>query len=113
MKCYNCEGELDPTLIYCNHCGVATDTEPEDIYADAEEKTEQKKRFAALTEAKSMFVTACFLLACTVGLRMVLLKQQNYEHLPAYRVPRQVVDDEGYDPPVALDVQQLVIPLPN
>lgn len=113
MKCYNCDGELDPTLIYCNHCGVPTETEPEDIYLDAEDRAQSRKEFEAVAYAKSLFVTACFALGCTMAIRWVVLKPQSYEHFPAYRVSRQLVDEEGYSPPVALDIETLRIPLPT
>lgn len=113
MKCYNCQGELDPTLIYCNQCGVPTDTEPEDIYADAEQKAIRKQEFEAITYAKGVLITALFLLGCTMVLRAVVLKQQSFDHFPAYRVTRKLVDEQGYDPPVALEVEKLLIPLPT
>jgi hypothetical protein len=113
MKCFNCNEEMNPTLLYCNNCGVPMENDAEDIIADAEERALAKMRFSAVMEARGYLVTAAFLLASTIGLRFVLLKQQSYDHFPAYRAPLKLVDEEGYDPPVALNSEPMRIELPE
>ena len=113
MKCYNCEEEINPTLVYCNSCGVPLDTEPEDLIFDAEEQAAERRQFEAKEKAKGMLVLALFLFVAVVVARQVVLSDQDYDHTPAYRVPYSVVAEEGLEPPVALDVPTLPIDLPE
>ena len=113
MKCFNCDEEMDPTLLYCNNCGIPMENDAEDIVADAEERALVNLRFSAVMEARGVLVLTFFLFASTIGLRFVLLKKQSYDHFPAYRAPLKIVEEEGYDPPVALNAEPVRIEIPE
>ena len=113
MRCYNCDHEVNPTLLYCQNCGTPLDADEEDIQLDAEERAAERLAFEATRDAKGYLVLALFLFGAAVIARMVLLSDQYYEHYPAYRVPYTVVAEEGLEPPVAVELETLRIPLPG
>ena len=113
MDCYNCAQEVNPTLVYCNSCGVPLDTQPEDLIFDAEEKAAERRQFDAKQKALRLLILSLFLFVGTVVARQIVLRDQQYDHTPAYRVPYSVVAEEGLEPPVALDVPTLEIKLPD
>ena len=113
MKCFNCEEEINPTLLYCNSCGVPLETEPEDLHFDAEEKARERRGTDALQKARALLILTLFLFGVAVAVRMIFLRNQTYDHFPAYRVPYSVVAEEGLEPPTALDVPVMPIPLPQ
>ncbi len=113
MKCYNCDEEVNPTLVYCNSCGVPLDTQPEDVIFDAEEKAAERRQVEAQQKAKGLLVLALFLFVATVVTRQIVLRDQHYDHTPAYRVPYSIVAEDGLEPPVALDVPPLPITIPE
>ncbi|RMG10164.1 MAG: hypothetical protein D6731_17975 [Planctomycetota bacterium] len=113
MRCFNCEAELDPTLLYCRECGVPVDATAEDVQRDAEEQAAERMRREAVQQARGYLVLALFLFAAVVAARAVLLSEQHYEHFPAYRVPASIVEERGLDAPVALDLEMQPLPLPG
>ena len=52
MECFSCYEETNPTLVYCQHCGVPLDTDIEDIVADELKKERAAKELAALLRNK-------------------------------------------------------------
>lgn len=113
MKCFNCEEEINPTLLYCSSCGVPLETEPEDLHLDAEEKARERLALEALQKARGLLILSLFLFAAVVALRMIFLRDHTYDHFPAYRVPYSVVAEEGLVPPASLDIPVMQIPLPE
>ena len=113
MKCPNCAMEANPTLVYCASCGMPLEIDLDTLREDEEQKALARREIAGLQLAKARFVLALFLFGCLVAARWVLLEDQHHDAIPAYRVPAELVERAGVDPPVAVEVQRLDIPLPT
>jgi len=113
MRCSNCQEETNPTLIYCHSCGVPLELDIEAIAEDEDRKLEESKRIEATQKAKDLLVLALFLFAVTVAARVVLLKEQRYDHFVSYRAPYKLIEEAGIDPPMALKSDPMIIPIPD
>ena len=113
MKCFNCGGETNPTLLYCGLCGVPLETDVEDIARDEERRRREMRELEARRWAKGLFVLALFLLGCVIATRAVLLTGKRYDAYGAFRVPAQIVSEQGGEPPASVEVDTLSIPFPE
>ncbi len=113
MRCFNCDSEVNPTLVYCSSCGVPLETDLEDIRADEERRVRETREIAGRKKAKELFVLGLFWLATVIAARVVLLEQQHHDDFVGFRIPTRVIEEAGVDPPVTVEVDPLTIPLPE
>ena len=114
MKCPSCgyDGNA-PISMYCEECAHPLEFGIEEIREDEEKRYAAKRVQDAVEQAKGLFVLGLFFLATVFALRLVLLKDQPYDHPPAYRIPYTVAEELAQEPPVALDVTTIEIPIPE
>ena len=113
MKCFNCKQETNPTLVYCNNCGVPLETSLEDLQADEEERVARGLEIQGLHAAKRLFVLSLFLFGLTVALRMVILYGHRYDAFASYQAPAEWVLQRTSEPPESAPVVELEVPLPE
>lgn len=113
MKCPACQAEVNPTLVYCSTCGQPIEADVGDILADEQSRREETRILQAVRDAKGLLVAGLFALATVVALRAVFLDARTYDDTPAFRAPYALVEEAAHDPPTALTLEPLVIPLPD
>lgn len=113
MKCFNCGEETNPTLVYCQECGVPLDTDIEDIARDEEAKARELRERDGLLQAKGLFVLSLFLFGVIVALRVVILSERHDDYFTSYRVPSKVVTEAGIDPPSGVPIDAMTLPFPK
>lgn len=113
MKCFQCQAEINPTLVYCSSCGAPVEADAADILEDDERRREETRILQAVRDAKGMLVAGAFALVATIALRAVFLQVRHEDHVPAFRAPYALVEDAGLDPPQTLGIEAEVIPLPD
>ncbi len=113
MKCPACQAEVNPTLVYCSTCGQPIEADITDVLADEERKREETRILQSVREAKGLLVAGLFALASVIALRVLFLDKRTYDDTPAFRAPYALVEEAALDPPTALTLEPLVIPLPT
>jgi hypothetical protein len=113
MKCFQCQAEINPTLVYCSNCGAPVEADAADILEDDERRREETRILQAVRDAKGLLVTGVFSLVSVLVLRAVFLRPPAEDHVPAFRAPYALIEDAGIDPTSALPVAAEVIPLPS
>ncbi len=113
MKCPSCQAEVNPTLVYCTTCGGPIEADITDVLADEERRREETRILQSVREAKGLLVTGLFCLVAVIALRIVFLDDRTYDDTPAFRAPFALVEEAPVDPPAALPLEPLVIPLPT
>lgn len=113
MKCPACQAEVNPTLVYCATCGQPIEADIADVLEDEERRREETRILQAVREAKGLLVAGLFALGATIALRVVFLDDRTYDDTPAFRAPYVVVEEAAPDPPIALPIEPMVIPLPT
>ena len=113
MKCPQCQAEVNPTLVYCSTCGLPLDVDVQDVLEDDERRREETRILQAVRDAKGLLVAGAFTLLSTIIVRAVFLEKRDHDHTPAFRAPYALIEEAGIDPPSALPIEPLAIPLPD
>lgn len=113
MKCPSCQAEVNPTLVYCSTCGQPIEADITDVLADEERRREETRLLQSVRDAKGLLITGLFTLGAVIALRVLFLDDRTYDETPAFRAPYVLVEEAPLDPPTALTLEPLVIPLPT
>jgi hypothetical protein len=113
VRCPQCDNEVNPTLVYCSSCGVPLDVDVTDVIEDEHRRREETRIISAVREAKGLLVLGLFSLAVVIALRALFLDKRTYDEVPSMRVPFSVVEEAGIDPPAAVPIEPMPIPIPE
>jgi hypothetical protein len=113
MKCPSCDAETNPTLLYCTACGGQLDADVDDVFADEAKKAAERRLIEATVKAREILVLGVFLLACAIGLRVVLVKKPSSDRETSFRVPYAVIEEAGADPSATLQIDELAPAVPD